>query len=208
MSRSGVQTSLVLLSLFLGTNAVGTNAPTEPQSIPLPDNTHLIDRDPATGFEIWRSSRPARASDFKRLCAAGIREMMVLDGTGDVDEKFAAKYCPGFKVIYNVEQRTRVPLSTEFLAFFDDWVAKAREQGQKIAFRCHCGCHRTGRLAAYYQMKYLGMSAEQAIVQMNHYGRVMFLFPYLRPQVRALADHLASKPCSQRGSHCVRRSRR
>lgn len=182
-----------------GANAMGLKLP----SIRLPDNTHLIDRDPSTGFEIYRSSKPNKAADFKKLCAAGVREMMVLDGTGAVDEAMAAKYCPGFKVVYNVEQRTKTPLTAEFLAKFDEWVAASRAAGKKIAFRCNCGCHRTGRLAAYYQMKYQGLSTAQAIDQMYKYGKYMFLFPYLKPQVRALGDFVASKPCSQGKSYCV-----
>jgi hypothetical protein len=204
LTRMFIQFQFVLTivtgaSLLNGANAMGFKLP----AIPMPDNTHLIDQDPATGFEIWRSSKPNKASDFKKLCASGVREMMVLDGTGSIDEAMAAKYCPGFKVVFNVNQSTKTPLTAEFLAKFDQWVTSSRVAGKKIAFRCNCGCHRTGRLAAYYQMKYQGLSPSQAIDQMYKYGKYMFLFPYLKPQVRALGDFVASKPCSQGSSYCV-----
>src|SRR4051794_20229413 len=94
-------------SLMLGgINAKALSLP----SIPLPDNTHLIDQDTTTGFAIYRSSKPNKAADFKKLCAAGVTEMMVLDGTGSVDEKMAAKYCPDFRVVYNISQDAKTPL--------------------------------------------------------------------------------------------------
>lgn len=204
LKRIFLQVNLTLLlisgaALPNAAQAMGLRLP----SIPMPDNTHLIDRDVSTGFEIYRTSKPNKASDFKKLCAAGVTEIMVLDGTGAIDEKMAAQYCPGFKVIYNVDQRTKTPLTAEFLAEFDQWVTASRAAGKKIAFRCNCGCHRTGRLAAYYQIKYMGLSTDQAITQMYKYGKFMFLFPYLKPQVRALGDYVASKPCSQGKGYCV-----
>jgi protein-tyrosine phosphatase len=192
------------LALILCAFAVGSaSGSTEGFPIPLKDNTHLIDHDARTGFAIYRSSKPNRIADFKRLCALGVTEVMVLDGTGSVDADLARQYCPGLKVIFNEAQVTKTALTVPFLRYFDRWVENARATGKKIAFRCHCGCHRTGRLAAYYQMKYQGFTSEQAIAVMMDLGKFMYLHPTLPSQVYALRDYLQGKDCTQQKDSCV-----
>ncbi len=183
---------------FLGSASATAGIP-----IPLKDNTHLIDQDKGTGFAIYRTSKPNKIADFKKLCATGVTEIMVLDGTGSIDAGLAQQYCPGMKVIYNQAQAAKEALNVPFLKFFDQWVEDARASGKKIAFRCNCGCHRTGRLAAYYQMKYQGYTAEQAIGVMFQLGKYMFLYPMLPPQVRALGDYIYGIECTQRIDSCV-----
>lgn len=192
-----------LAVLFLSLAVTSASASSTGFPIPLKDNTHLIDRNAQTGFAIYRTSKPNLVADFKRLCSFGVTEIMVLDGTGSVDAELARQHCPGLRVIYNQDQVTKIPLTVPFLRFFDQWVEDAQRSGKKIAFRCHCGCHRTGRLAAYYQMKYQGYTPAQAIGVMFDLGKYMFLFPMLSPQVRALNDFLLGKECTQRKDSCV-----
>jgi protein-tyrosine phosphatase len=167
-----------------------------------PENTHLIDS-AANGFEIYRTSRPYQTKHFKNLCALGITEMMVLDGQGSVDADLAKKYCPQMKVVYNVAQDTKTPLDPKFLAQFDNWVQDAKATGKKIAFRCNCGCHRTGRLAAYYQMRYMGYTDTMAVDDLYKYGKYMFLYGFLKYQVRALYDYVLPRECTQKAQYCV-----
>lgn len=190
---------LSLLGLLF---SLGSATPALAISIPMPDNTHLIEAS-VSGFAIYRTSKPNRSKDFKRLCAAGVREMMVLDGTGSIDAAMAKKYCPGMKVIYDVNQSAKVAVDNQFLAFFDRWVLQAKATGKRIAFRCNCGCHRTGRLAAYYRMKYQGMTSEQAIAEMMDLGRVMIFYPQLPPQVRAMKDYIDGRVCGEKAKYCV-----
>ncbi len=169
------------------------------------NNLHLINSDAATGFAIYRMGEPD-ANDMKEMCKLGITEIAVLAGSAaSVEEKLKA-HCPTLKVVYNVDQNAKVPLTEDFLNWFDSWVQEAQQQGKKIAFRCSCGCHRTGRLAAYYQMKYDQMSAKDAIEVMNLLGKWMFLHPQLDDQVYALDDFIQGKACSQKAQHCVKPS--
>ncbi len=119
------------------------------------------------GFKMVRTGRP-KFKGFQEMCKLGVRRMIVMSGNGSVEENFAKtpwaqKECPGFKVIYNQQQKTAVPLSKDFLNEFDKVVEQAKKDGVGVAFRCNCGCHRTGRLAAYYRMKYLKKSAEDSV---------------------------------------------
>ncbi|MDZ4676349.1 MAG: dual specificity protein phosphatase family protein [Oligoflexia bacterium] len=166
------------------------------------NNLHLIDSNPTTGFAIYRTSRPSE-KDMKEFCKLGIQEMTVLSGTA---EKYEFKHqgaCPTLKVVYNESQSAKIPMSESFLRDFDNWVKDAQAQGKKIAFRCSCGCHRTGRLAAYYQMKYQGLSVKEATDVMYDLGKWMFLHRQLKPQVQALNDYIHGRPCSVKEKHCV-----
>ena len=167
------------------------------------NNLHLIDRDSRTGFEIYRTSKPTRA-DMRKFCKLGITEMMVLSGTaGEREFKYASE-CPTLKVIYNQKQMDNIPVTVEFLTQFDQWVELSRIQGKKIAFRCECGCHRTGRLAAYYQMKYQFLPVDDALAIMTEHGQWMLFFPHLYKQVRAMNDFISGQPCGQKRKYCVR----
>ncbi len=151
-------------------------------------NLHLIDKD-TTGFAIYRSGYPS-AKMMKSYCELGISEMMVLSGNADEYEESLSKECPTLKVIYNKKQEASTPVDSKFLQKFDNWVTKAKKNGKKIIFRCNCGCHRTGRLAAYYQMKYQNLSATDAKIIMRDHGKWMFLFPYLNDQVDDLQNYI------------------
>jgi hypothetical protein len=112
------------------------------------------------------------------------------------------------KVVYNQKQSAKQPLSKSFLEFFDNWVAEAKRENKKILFRCVCGCHRAGRLAAYYEIKYLGASFEKALINFYRYGRQMEKYDDLLTQILALADYGAGQPCrfsnNSLANRCVR----
>jgi hypothetical protein len=188
---------LVLGGLTMSTATASTEA------VRLPQNLHRIDSHPRTGFALYRASEPD-AADIIRFCELGITEMMVLSGNGELDHQLAQIYCPSLKVVYNVKTSARTPLTSEFLDAFDSWVMRAQTSGKRIAFRCFCGCHRTGRLAAYYQMRFMGADSQTAIQDMMDKGKVMFLYPGLDNQVRALEDYVAGRDCSENRRFCVR----
>ncbi len=159
----------------------------------------------SSSFEIFRYSKPKR-EDMKTLCNLGVAEVMVLSGTADEHEFKYQDECPTLKVIYNVEQDSKEPLSAKFLTQFDNWITEAQLKGKKIAFRCECGCHRTGRLAAYYQMKYQRLGLSDALVLMHEYGKHMWLKTYLIPQVRDLYAFIKGRPCREEDKYCVNRN--
>ncbi len=165
------------------------------------NNLKLIASDP-DGFALYRSGRP-KAKDMKELCNKNIEEMMVLSGTADDHEYKYQEHCPTLKVTFNKVSSARVPLTASFLKEFDAWVEDAKKRGVKIAFRCECGCHRTGRLAAYYQMKYQGITSEDANIIMKKHGKYMWLHRQLPKQVRALENFIKNEPCSEEQKHCV-----
>ena len=166
-------------------------------------NLHLIEQSKSNGFSIYRLGKPTR-EDIKDLCQKGIEEIMVLSGNAEQVEMAYQDACPNLKVVYNYKQTTQVALDIEFLNIFDEWVEQARITGKKIAFRCNCGCHRTGRLAAYYRMKFNGWDIEAAIDEMWKLGKWMAFFPHLKNQARALDDYIHGRPCSEELKHCVR----
>jgi hypothetical protein len=148
------------------------------------DNLHLIDSRPG-GYAIYRSGNPS-AADYKYWCKLGIQEVYVLAGNADNYEDKFASMCPSIKVLASENQGLdRLP-DDRALALFDSWVQDAMAKNKKILFRCNCGCHRTGRLAAYYQMKYQHLTADDAIALMNSYGSLMMFHPELPKQVREL----------------------
>ncbi len=166
------------------------------------NNLHLIDSN-ENGFAIYRSGKPDE-KDLRELCSAGVQEIMVLSGDADSHENKYHAACPGLKVIYNEQQHEGTAVTADFVAFFDRWVQDAQATGKKIAFRCACGCHRTGRLAAYYQMKYQNLTVDDALILMDKHGKLMWLHPSLKPQVKALGDYLKNQPCSVEAKYCVR----
>jgi hypothetical protein len=181
---------LALVSLVMAASASADN------------NFHLIESLP-NGFAIYRSGKPDR-DEVAAYCDRGITEIAVLAGNADEAERRYAEACPTLDVVYDVKQDAEEPVSDEFLEWFDSWVESARRDGKKIAFRCNCGCHRTGRLAAYYQMKYMNLSLEDALLIMYERGRNWARHRSIEPQVRALRDYMNEEPCSQDPEHCVR----
>jgi protein-tyrosine phosphatase len=145
-------------------------------------NLHLIE-DLPNGFAIYRSGKPDRegVAEYRAL---GIQEIAVLSGNADDHELKYAEEHPALVVVYDEKQNPKRPPDPAFLDWFDAWVEEARREGRKIAFRCNCGCHRTGRLAAYYQMKWQNLTHEDAVILMNKHGRRMRFYPGLKDQVR------------------------
>jgi protein-tyrosine phosphatase len=129
---------------------------------------------------------------------------MVLSGTAEKHEVRYAKECPTLKVIYNVAQSTGTPVDRAFLEYFDSWVEDAKRNGKKIAFRCQCGCHRTGRLAAYYEIKFMKRTLKQATANLTRHGQWMLFYPHIYKQVRAINDYVRDRPCSTKRKYCVR----
>lgn len=170
-------------------------------------NLHLIDSSP-DGFAIYRSGVP-NAHDLQSWCKLGIQEVMVLSGDADsVEGALSPENCPSLRVVHHERQQPGHPVDSAFLQRFDDWVQRARREHKKILFRCQCGCHRTGRLAAYYEMKYMGRTPEQAAVNLQKFGRDMGHYPYLPSQIAALQDYAAGRACrfteeNEKRSYCV-----
>jgi hypothetical protein len=140
---------------------------------------------------------------MQSFCGLGIEEMMVIAGNAEQYEYKLARHCPSLKVIYNEKQKSKDPLTAEFLQQFDQWVTRARETGKTIAFRCDKGAHRTGRLAAYYQMKYNNITPGDAKIIMDAHGSWNFMYPHLYPQIDALFDFIHNRPCSLSRRYCV-----
>ena len=163
----------------------------------------LVASDPERGFALYRSGQLS-AGELAELCRLGVEEMVVLDG-GATDHECAlrGRVCPDLVVRYNTIQDARLPVTAEFLAAFYAWVGKARETGRKIAFRCRHGWHRAGRLTAWYRMRFEGATVDEAVAEMLDGGRFMSRHPQLPPQVQAMADLLAGRPCSTAPEHCV-----
>jgi len=154
-------------------------------------NIHVIEELP-NGFALFRAGEPGRSGieEFKRL---GITEIAVLAGNAESNEYKYIDIHPDLKVVYNEEQETDTPPSDEFLDWFDGWIDSARREGRRIAIRCNCGCHRTGRLAAYYQMKWQNLSYQDAIILMKAHGKRMGFYPYLNNQVRMLHQRILNQ---------------
>lgn len=156
-----------------------------------------------TGFAVYRSGK-LNTDELASLCRQGVSEIVILDGTGEKREcEMRQRVCPQLRIRYSYPQDAAVPLTEEFLGAFDRWVEEAQDSGTKVAFRCHHGWHRTGRLAAYYRMKYDGWSDEEAIAEMNQLGVMMWQHSYLEPQVEALSDLISGRPCGQDLEFCV-----
>lgn len=167
---------------------------------------HEIDSDPASGFAIYRSGQPT-AKSVRELCDLGIRELYALNGEGSRYRDALARECPGARITYDASQDADSPISADFLAQFDKSVEEAKAAGTKILFHCSCGCHRTGRLAAYYRIKFDHWSAESAIEEMHAIGEKMDEHPTLDGQVRAMEEYVQTRSCSPANqNYCVRPS--
>ncbi len=170
-------------------------------SVQAANNLHLVDSAP-NGYAMYRASVPD-AADIKTFCNLGISEIMVLSGNAEEAEFKYQAACPSLRVVYNKKQSAKIPLDRNFLEAFDKWVESSQAAGRKIAIRCQCGCHRTGRLAAYYEMKFKSLGVAQALANMNRLGKYMYLFPGLVPQVRSLEDYIYGRGCSVAPNYCV-----
>ncbi|MBF0313482.1 MAG: dual specificity protein phosphatase family protein [Oligoflexia bacterium] len=166
-------------------------------------NLHVVEEDKGNGFALYRSGWPDEEL-IAEYCKLGISEIMVLSGNASMMEERLKSACPTLKVVYNQAQSTDTPLDRDFLEEFDRFILKSKQAGKRVAIRCDCGSHRTGRLAAYYQMKYQGMSATEAKAVMTEKGKWMSLFSNIYEQVDALSDYIHGKNCSTKELNCVR----
>lgn len=188
--RSMDRRTLLSIAILLALLAGCADAPQE------------VAEDPSTGFALYRSGRLSSA-DLGLLCGLGVEEILVLDGEGSTREcLFRKTICPGMRVRYDHAQEEDVPVSGDFLEAFDAWIEEAQTEGKKVAFRCRHGWHRTGRLAAYYRMRFEGVSEAEARDEMQRIGHMMWRHPTLDPQVEAYADLLAGESCSTDPAHC------
>jgi len=162
------------------------------------------------GFRMVRTGKP-NFKGFQEMCKLGVRRMVVMAGNGSIEEKFAQtpwgqKECPGFKVIYNETQSTPTPLNRKFLVTFDQKVAEAKADGVGVAFRCNCGCHRTGRLAAYYRLKEMKKDARDNLKdQRKRAGIASILYRHMMKwQIQGLEDFINKVPCRFKGEKAVK----
>lgn len=166
------------------------------------DAPRMVAEDPTTGFALYRSGRLSSA-DLSVLCSLGVEEILVLDGKAGAREcVFQKTVCPDLKVRYDHAQEEDRPVSLDFLQAFDVWIEEAQAQGKKVAFRCRHGWHRTGRLAAFYRMRFEGVSAAEATREMQRIGRMMWRHPTLDPQVEAYSEIIAGQPCTADPANC------
>ena len=155
------------------------------------------------GFNLIRSGQPDVA-EVEELCKRGVTRIFALNGQAGRYSQVLADKCPRARVVYNQEQDPDTGLPRGFLESFDLAVQDAKASGEGILIHCYCGCHRTGRLAAYYRMKYQGWPAAQAIEEMMDLGKDMDEHPSLSAQVYAMEDHIKGRSCSQKSEYCIR----
>lgn len=173
------------------------------------DNLHQVDGpDPGpAAYRLYRSGAPRREV-FASWCQTyGIDRVIVMSGdAGSHERRYQAEgICPGIEIIYDSNQRWDLPVSSGFLEWFDGEVERAKRENKGVLFRCKTGSHRTGRLAAYYRMKYQDWDADRAIREMDGMGTLMPFFDlWMVPQVRAIEDYVLGRPCSPLNPMCVR----
>jgi len=211
--KKSVWTGILIAVLILGLSCAGK----KPLGMHGEDwtsvnqNLHQVDgppagKDAAAAFRLYRSGAPTKETFAKWCGEYKISRVIDMAGTAKTHElKFQKEgVCPNLQIIYSEKQEVNQPVTEEFLKFFDAEVEKARRDQVGLLFRCTTGSHRTGRLAAYYQMSQKNMGAEDAIEEMNREGVTMFLFEKeLVPQVYALDDYIHHRPCSQPKNSCV-----
>ncbi len=209
---------VILCAIFIAAlvgAACAAKAPARPELLDGPGytkvegNLHQIDGPPpgeGQAFRLYRSGEPDKETFSKWCSVYQIDRVIVMAGTAEKHELAYQKegVCPDIEVIYNVKQNHNKPVSDGFLEYFDQQIERARNDQAGLLFRCTTGSHRAGRTAAYYQMKYQGLTAGEAIMVMDYNGLLMPLFdPVLRPQVKAMYDYIHGEPCSQMKAFCV-----
>jgi hypothetical protein len=174
------------------------------------NNLHQIDGPAPDGqlaFRVYRSGAPGKETFAKWCGELGIKRAIVMSGdAGKFELAWQAEgVCPDVEVLYNEKQDHNRPVSDGFLDFYDQEIERARADGVGILARCFTGSHRAGRMAAYYQMKYQGLTADEAIAVMTYNGMMMPLFNIvLIPQVRAMSEYIHGEPCDQPQALCVK----
>lgn len=166
------------------------------------DEPRLVASDSETGFALYRSGRLS-PDDLELMCGLGVEEILVLDGEGaDRECRYLQTFCPGLRVRYDFAQEEDTPVSIDFLKAFDAWIEEAQTNGTKVAIRCRHGWHRTGRLIAYYRIRFEGIPAAEAIREMQDIGHMMWRHPTLDPQVEAYENIVAGRACSSDTGSC------
>ena len=185
------------------------------------------------GFALYREGSGGYEQYRKLVCELGVSEIYVLSANGALENGYnqqlahedASRPCPhgnkqvGITVKYGLNasdnQLVKNPLTPEFLKKYDRWVLDAKKKGKKIAFRCNCGCHRTGRLAGYSEMKFFDATPEQALRRMKNafdsdqegvegkFFARKWKRGTLNHQIVALNDYIHHKPCSTDPEYCV-----
>ena len=150
-------------------------------------------------YRLYRSAAPSKKT-FASWCQVyNIKRVIVLSGDAGSHEKLyqAQGVCPDIELVYDKLLNFSQPMDRSFLEFFDKEVARAKQDQVGLIFRCLAGSHRTGTLAAYYQMKYLNMDYNAVVKDLNNSGMLMSLFdPVEIPQVQGLDAYVHNRPCS------------
>jgi hypothetical protein len=163
------------------------------------------------GYAVYRSSDPGEA-DWSAVCGDWKTDFVVLnDDRWQKRQERYRKHCPNGTVVYARSQTVSRGLDRDFLAFFDQVIARARAEGRKVLFHCKLGAHRTGRLAAYYELKHEGWSLDRALEDFDEHlpflTRVYGLFfnNRVRRQIRGIAAFLEDPSVCEgdRGRDCV-----
>ena len=166
------------------------------------DVPRLVAEDPSTGFALYRSGRLSPA-DLEVLRGLGVEEILVLDGQGkDRECRYRQALHPNLRVRYDFAQEEDRPVSLDFLQAFDAWIEEAQANGAKVAIRCRHGWHRTGRLVAYYRIRFEGRPAAEAIREMQDRGHMMWRHPTLDQQVEAYEDLVLGRPFASDPENC------
>ena len=173
------------------------------------NNLHQIDGPPPNGemsYRVYRSGAPEKDTFAKWCSVYSIKRVIVMSGDAQTHELAyqAEGICPDIEVVYNTKQNHAEPVSDGFLKWFDSEVERAKRDDVGLLFRCVTGSHRAGRTAAYYQMKYKGLTVDEAIAVMTYNGMLMTFFNItLVPQVYAIYDYINGNDCSQKKKSCV-----
>jgi len=155
------------------------------------------------GYAVYRSSEPG-PQEWKAVCGTWKTDFVVLDDDSwQKRDRVYKRQCPNGTVVYAKSQSVAANLDTDFLAFFDQVIARARSEGRKVLLHCRLGTHRTGRLAAYYGLKFEGWALARALEDFDeHVALVVRLFAFtknnrVRCQIRGIAVFVQNPSASQ-----------
>lgn len=156
-------------------------------------NIHRVDPGKGTeGFALYRMSAPIQ-KDLKSITDRKIKKIIVLSHNADDHERKIEGFPEEIEII-EVNQFTTRRLDKDFLGRFDRIISEAKKGGYAVAIRCQIGCHRTGRLAAYFEMRWLKHSAEEALVNYDKHGYLNRIFHrQVRREIRDLYLNIQEK---------------
>ena len=163
------------------------------------------------GYAVYRSGNPGE-DEWRAVCGPWKTDFIVLDDNHwQKREADYRSHCPRGTVVYARSQDLFRSLDTGFLAVFDEVIARAKAEGRKILFHCKLGTHRTGRLAAYYELKDEGWTLSSAMEDFNqHISFVTRLYAFhlnsrVRHQILGIEAFLRNASTCQGRAHadCV-----